>query len=350
MRKALLAILVIVVALGLTACNGGDDDGSQSGAKPFIGGTKGISLEFVSGAPPDTILDAGQTTFSIQTRLTNEGEQDIKPGSDIGYLELSLEGIIPQQFGLSPGDNLQRELQDDLRGGQKYPDGSVNPGTSTILSWDGLVYPSDIEGSEEKSFLINLCYDYKTKSSSKICLSDDSSSALFDEQSKDICDITAPKSTHNSGGPVHVENIRQNTAGGSKVSLMFDVVHVGSGAVYRFGQGECDPSLSNRNHKGKVDVTLSLPNTTPATISCGNSWQGDGTSEVSGEVTLLGSQDSSENDSGRQSTTVNCILESDAGGTVVYDETLSIDLKYRYSQNQRKTITIKDVGSSSDSS
>ncbi|MFP4645366.1 MAG: hypothetical protein ACLFNB_01855 [Candidatus Woesearchaeota archaeon] len=344
MRKLLLPLFIVLIAITLTACN--DDTGSnEDKVKPFIGGTRGISMEFVEGAPPQSILDAGQTTFSIQTRLTNEGEQNIEMDGDVNYLEVSVEGIVPQQFGLPADDDLKLELQDDLQGGKKYPDGTVNPGSSTILSWDGLSYPSDLQGNDEKSFLVNLCYDYMTKSTSRICLSDDSSSALFDKQSKDICDITAPKTTYNSGGPVHVQNVRQNTAGGNKVSVMFDVVHVGNGAVYEFGEAECDPSLNNRKNKGKVDVTASLPESTPASISCGRSWENDGSNEVSGAITLLGSE-SDDEDGGRQSTTVNCIIESDAGGTVVYDESLSIDLKYRYSQNERKTITIKDVGSS----
>ncbi|MGM5481045.1 MAG: hypothetical protein ACQESE_01400 [Nanobdellota archaeon] len=347
MKKLLLPLLFIVIAIALTACSNSGENTSEGTIKPFIGGTRGVSMEFIPGAPPESVLDAGQTTFSIQTRLTNEGEQDIKMDGEVDYLEVSLEGIIPQQFGLPAGEDLTRSLEDNLQGGKKYPDGTVNPGTSTILSWDGLIYPSDLQGSDQKSFLVNLCYDYKTKSSTRICLSDDSSSALFDQQSKDICDITAPKTTYNSGAPVHVQNVRQNTAGGNKVSVMFDVVHVGSGAVYKYGEAECDPSIENRQNKGKIDVIVSLPETTPASISCGRSWEGDESQEVSGTVTLLGSQSDSE-DGGRSSTTVNCVIESTAEGTIVYDETMSIDLKYRYSQNERKSITIKDVGSSAE--
>ncbi|MGM5479929.1 MAG: hypothetical protein ACQESC_00545 [Nanobdellota archaeon] len=343
-KKIALLGLLIIVSISLTAC-GGSQDSNTGSTKPFVGGSQGVSMEFVQGAPPENILDNGQMPFSIQLRLTNEGEQSLTMDGDYNYLEVSLEGIVPQQFGLDEDANLTRELEDNLKAAYKYPDGSVSPGTSTILSWNGLSYPSDLQGNDEKSFLVNLCYDYRTKSTTKVCLSDDSSSALFDQQSKEICDISKPKTTYNSGGPLHVENLRQNTAGENKVSVMFDVVHVGQGAVYEFGEAECDSSLSNRNKKGKVHLTASLPDGTPATINCGDSWEGADSSTTTGDITLLGAQGSGD-ESGSAKTTVNCILESNAGGTVIYDEALSIDLEYRYSKNLRKTVTIKNIGDS----
>ncbi|MCA9477647.1 MAG: hypothetical protein KC535_00690 [Nanoarchaeota archaeon] len=327
MKKVLLISLVLLSTF-LAACSGGSPTGPSF--NPYIGGTEGVRMEFIEGQPPQeegAILDNGKSSFAIGLQLTNVGEYDI----DAGDLELELRGILPEQFGISNSD-LVKELEDPLPGAKKNIDGSIIPGQFSAVSFDGLSYQPDARGDIPKTFQVNLCYDYKTYSSTAVCIADDVTNALTDVEDKEICQINGVKSVKSSGGPVQVTDLKQLPQGGNKISVIFTVSHVGTGNIYKVNSPVgCDDNLANTD-RNKVDISVSLPGTSSASVTCqGFDTSGD---TATGEITLWEGNPR----------TVTCTIEGNSGADIIYEDLLDVELSYMYGQTSSVTALIKDIG------
>jgi hypothetical protein len=346
MIKKLLLISLLALTIILAGC-GGSDTSNGFMFDPFIGGSQGLVFEFVPGMPPTqegAILDRGTSSFSVGMKITNIGEDDL----DINELRLDLRGILPEQFGITwPQTTLV--LQDPLNGAKKNMDGSVLGGQFTTLAFEDLSYLPDTRGDLPKTFRVDACYSYQTKSTTPVCIANDVTGSLVDTSNNPICRINRNGGTKNSGAPLQISNFRQMPQGGNKVSIMFDVVHVGTGKIYAVGSSgsagpsNCDTSQLNPD-RNKVWLQLYLPDQSAATVdlSCMGSFSSPGSatesSPVEGQITLFEGE----------LRTITCTLqELTTGQDIIYEDLLSIDLHYNYGQSFDKTIVIKDVGSSS---
>lgn len=335
MKKIILIALLISAAL-IVAC--GPSTPSGPIFDPFVGGTEGVAMEFIPGMPPSedgAILDNGKSAFSIGLKLSNEGEYDVDPTSG-DLVDLRLRGILPEQFDVTQAD-LEQQLQDPLPGARKNIDGSTLPGQSTSLSFDDLSYLPDAQGDIPKTFVVDLCYDYMTKSTTPICVASDVTGSLTSEDDNSICLLSGVKGSKNSGGPVQISEFKQQPQGGSKVTITFTVSHVGQGEIYKY-QGynadPCDDSVTNQE-RNEVLLELSLPSQTSATINCGSQFSGSST-QVSGHVKLFEGNPR----------IVTCTIEETSGQAGrIYEDLLEIDMYYRYGQTARKTVNVKDIGS-----
>lgn len=335
MKKILLITLVLlttfVVACGPSAPTGPVFD-------PFVGGTDGISMEFIPGMPPaedGAILDNGKSAFSVGVKIQNKGEYDFEP-TDGDMLNLRLRGILPEQFNVGQSD-LEKQLTDPLPGSRKNIDGSTLPGQFTTLSFDDLSYLPDAQGDIPKTFVVDMCYDYMTKSTTPICVASDVTGALTSEDDKAICLLNGMKTTKNSGGPVQINEFKQQPQGGSKITLTFTVSHVGLGEIYEY-QGTnvdpCDDSVTNQE-RNEVMLDISLPDQTSAKISCGSAFTGSDTA-ISGSVKLFEGNPR----------IVTCTIEETSGQAGrIYEDLLEVNMYYRYGQSLKKTVNVKDIGS-----
>jgi hypothetical protein len=335
MKHKTLLVMLLVLALFVTACS---NDGNQPAHRfdPFVGGTQGILFEFIEGMPPTqegAILDAGKTAFSVGAKLTNVGEHTIEEGD---FLQLQLRGLLPEQFDITENDMIIF-LEGPLPGARKNIDGTILPGQFTTLSFDNLRYLPDTRGDLPKTFQVELCYDYSTMSTTPICVAGDTTSAITDPNSQDICQITGSKQTKNSGGPVHIVDFKQMPQGDDKISIVFTVSQMDvRGKLFASGSDNgCDLSLTNTD-KNKVGIKLSLPTESAAQITCPGITTGFA-SIAEGEIILYEGNPR----------TVTCTVKGNAQPGVVYEDLISIDLFYRYGQMDQKTIVIKDLGTSS---
>ena len=334
MKNNLLLIGLVVLALFVTGCSEQQPTGHQF--DPFVGGNKGVQVEFIEGMPPTqegAILDAGKTPFSIGVKLTNIGEHNIVEGD---YLELQLKGILAEQFDLTSSD-MVLFLDSPLPGAKKNIDGTVLPGQFTTLSFNNLRYLPDSRGDLPKTFQVELCYDYSTSSTTPICLAGDTTSAITNADSQKICQITGSRDTKNSGGPVQVTDFKQMPQGEDKISIVFTVSQLDSmGKIFKEGSiNGCDLSITN-TEKNVVHLTLALPTESNAQISCPGVSQGFGT-VAEGDIILYEGNPR----------TVTCTVEGNAPADVIYEDLLSIDMDYRFGQTDQMSIVIKDLGTSS---
>lgn len=328
MKKAILISLVLLSTF-LAACTGGNT--GITAFDPFIGGSEGIRMEFIQGQPPQeegAILDNGQSSFAVGVQLTNIGEHDIDEGD---FLEVELRGILPEQFNVGLAD-LTKGLEDPLPGARKNLDGSIIPGQFGVISFEGLSYLPDARGDIPKTFQVDLCYDYKTFSSTPVCVADDVTNALTDIEDKEICQINGIKTVKSSGGPVQVTDLKQLPQGGSRISVIFTLSHVGNGRIYKVGSpNRCDDNLRNTD-RNKVDVLVSLPGTSSASVEC-QSFDTAGDSSA-GEVILWEGNPR----------TVTCTIEGNSGANIIYEDLLDIELSYMYEQTSSVTALVKDIG------
>jgi len=340
MKKLLLITILLIATILLTSCDvGGNNKPTGPTFDPFIGGTDGLKMELIPGMPPSeegAILDNGKSSFSVGLKLQNLGEYDINPSNN-DLVDLRLRGILPEQFGLTQSD-LEKQLTDPLPGARKNIDGSVLPGQSTMLSFDDLSYLPDAQGDIPKTFVIDLCYDYMTKSTTPVCISSDVTGALTRESDKAICSLSGPKTTKNSAGPVQISEFKEQPQGGNKVTITFTISHVGLGNIYKYQTGTaanpCDDSITNQD-RNEVLLDISLPDQSSAKISCGNQFSGSD-KHITGSVKLFEGNPR----------IVTCTLEETSNSeNMIYEDLLEVDIHYRYKQSLKKTVTVKDIGS-----
>lgn len=343
--QKIVLFTLVVLALFLVACSGntkgGDDNTNYN---PFIGGTNAIKMEFIPGMPPDqagALLDNKQTPFSIGIKLSNEGEYDIiPPGNtppstgDYGkFLQLSIRGVLPSQFGLT-SDDLIQTLDVPLTGAKKNLDGTLFPGQFTTLTFNGFNYQEDIVGDLPKTFAVDACYDYATKSTTPVCLTNDVTKAFTNAQDQAICSVSGAKDAQNSAGPVQITDFQQLPQGNDKVSVIFTVSHVGTGQIFKEDTA-CNFAMNNPD-KNVVYLDVHLPESTDATIECvGGTFQPT-SNGVAGFVTLYESPSLSRK--------ITCSITENSDQELIYVDLLGIDMYYRYGQTLEKTILIKDNG------
>lgn len=330
-----MLVMITILSLLVAGCSNNNEPAGPR-FDPFVGGTEGISVEFVEGMPPTqegAILDAGKTPFSIAVKLTNVGEHTIAEGD---FLRLELKGILAEQFDLTPAD-MAVELSSPLPGAKKNIDGTILPGQFTTLSFNNLRYQPDSRGDLPKTFQVETCYDYSTEATAPICLAGDTTNAVTNPDAQDICLISGKKDVKNSGGPVHITDFKQMPQGEDKVSVVFTVSQVDSkGKLFRQGSTNgCDRSITNTD-RNIVHLMLSLPQESNAQISCPGVSQGFG-SIAEGDITLYEGN----------SRTVTCTIQGNAPADVVYEDLLSINVGYRFGQTDQMTIIVKDLGTSS---
>jgi hypothetical protein len=337
MKYALIALLALTVLAA--GCSPTGPDSSLS--DPFIGGAQGLKVSFMQGAPPSEIFDGGQYPFSVNILVENLGEADVGPDSVTGatgdnqFALVSLIGFNPAQFNYPETDKTFAQEQISVLGARRNFDGTIIAGDTNIVQFEGYNYLPDEQGNSEIRIRANICYDYTTRTSTRVCIKDN---ILENIQDNSICVLTGPKDVKNSGSPVHVTKVAQNPLGRDKIQVTFTIENVGTGRVFRkvgsawssgpLGGGACDTSLTNpdRNYVF-VDVFLGDESST-GLIQCpllGNSNQG--------YINLFQGN----------AVTMSCTIQTNPQGNRVYTDTLRINLEYAYLDYSEVPILIRDV-------
>ncbi len=326
-KRGLQLLISLALVTFLTAC-ASQQKQTQTGpsATPFIGGTNALSASFLPGAPPDYIFDKGQYPFGISVHLENLGEHDVGPAD--GYVEIV--GINPKDFGLNTQADLRKEFTDILTGAKKNFAGDVIEGGRTIVSFGDttpLNYKPDITGNFDMTLRANLCYDYKTIASSKLCVKRD---LLTNIQTKEICDVQGDKLVVNSGAPIQIISMSQNPIGNNKIQVNFVVAHVGAQNDRFFKKDTvCDDKTTNLNKDIVYVNIVSDINGNKAKCSGLQQVNADGNA---GYITLF-------NGAPR-----NVVCTFDVSGIdFVAQIPLLVELEYRYFQFIEVPVIIQDV-------
>lgn len=317
-------LLLLTVLLVLASCKSSPD--TNTIPPQFKGGNVGLEMYYLDGMPPAVIYDNGQLPFAIGLIISNVGEADVGPGTPNPFVEVSLTGINPVQFGVTEADLVQ-SLATELRGSKMNFDGQPIDGDITQVTFDGLSYLPDLFGTSPIAIRSNLCYDYQTFTTTQICIKNDVVETSGDVS---ICQARGEKIPQNSGGPVHITSLVQNPLNNNKIQVVFQIEHVGTGQIFARTEGEhCDYSVRNLRNKNVVDVIVRPLDDPNYRISCPR-FKGSN----QGSVVLLNGAP----------TQVTCTIENVGGSSVqVFQDWLDIELRYRYGQYIDQQILIQDT-------
>jgi len=323
MKKIIIALVLAFVIFG---CSKPVETVDLT--QPYVGGTVGLNAYLIEGMPPPMIHDSGTFPFGVGVALENQGEVDVGPNTPNPFVMVRLEGINPEQFGMSDTD-VRTNLASPLRGARRNFDGTIFPGEITYANFERLNYRPDIHGNTQFTIRADVCYDYETSATAQICIKDD---VLENLQDTSICTITGEKFPQNSGGPVHVTSVVENPMAENKVQINFLIEHVGTGEFFGRplpGDEEfCDFSSRNFN-KYWVDVDVSPLADSGMSISCSRFSQ-----RSNGRIKLYQGAP----------TVVSCVLErTRPSAGRIYQDLLNIRLRYRYGQFIETPIIIQDV-------
>lgn len=323
MRK-LLVILVLVVGLGLTACEGGDT-GERGDSVPFIGGTQGVSVTFLDRFPPDRILDGGEESFDVIVELTNEGETEV--GAD--DITVTLSGFSPSVFGVTSGE-LVLNAPELLEANELNPDGSIISSFPVEVEFNDFIHEGTVAGTQEYPFRANVCYEYSTDVVTSICVKDN---FRDDSEDSDLCSVTSARTSYNSAAPVQITSLEQTPAGQDSTRFVFTVENLGNGRVFQTGS-PCDSSLSRTEDKVYVDVSYLQEMPEISSVSCNG--LRDGNEDYVGFVDISNDLEGSQ----RQGGEVFCTVEFNEQSPRV--DRFDIELSYAYEETARTSVIVEN--------
>jgi hypothetical protein len=324
MKKTILMSLILIGLLFLAGCGEKESDVGPA-TTPFVGGSNALSMEFVEGAPPSEIFDNAQFPFSINLKIENLGEHEVK--TEDGYIEIT--GVEASEFGLGSQSDLRQNIPFDIRNVVKNFQGTVLVGDTIISEFNDLNFQRNIRGNwDGPRIRANLCYNYKTEVSTSVCLKRD---MLTNIDTKEICEISGDKKVFNSGAPIQITKVTQAPLGSNKIQVQFVIEHVGSPNDRFYKKDtECDDKATNTD-KNKVFLNI-IEDINGNYAECSGLEESTGNS---GYVTLH---------AGRPRTVICSFEIGDVQG--VFEKQITASLEYRYYQFIEKRILVKDVTTS----
>jgi len=323
-RSLIFQIIAVLVLISIFLIAGCEQTPVQEKRNYYVGGSQGIQLDFVSGAPPEYIFDDGQSPFAIGVKLENKGEDVIEQDE----MKLTIQGLDPNKFGVSSSDLKDATIAEpELLGVSKTVTGDILKGGETEIYFSDLNYLENEPGSFTRLIRASLCYNYQTESIVELCIK----SRLYEEEEA-ICSISGPKDSYNSGAPVQITSVTENPLGEGKVQFSFKIDHVGQGKIFSINDDVCDDVKTNIE-RNKIYIEVGKINGRfPACTGL------EGSSTGHSGFVRVGGLTSAE----PATRTISCTLDvSDVDG--VFVDNLDILLDYNYLNYIEKEIEVRDV-------
>ena len=217
-----LIVLGMVFLFLIAGCDGEEPSYLTS---PFIGGTKGLIVEFeeMGFFNEETNMEEifeGEA-FPIEVVVKNKGEVAIEEDD----ATVTLMGINLDDFtGIVSNGVLSNTAE--IEGISEYNE----EGGEIILDFtsgdEDAKYTLDVVGmSYDISVFASVVYEYKTYGAvPRVCFSGD----LTDTS---VCEVDGIKDVFSSAAPIQVNSVEEKRAGSGKILLEFEIENVGSGKV-----------------------------------------------------------------------------------------------------------------------
>lgn len=314
-RSVTLILSLIAVALLIAGCQNGGD--SISSGKAFVGGTEGLSMNFVENEPPAIVSEGGEDFFDITLLLKNQGEFDLRPGDII----ISLQGINRDAFSLpslSQVNTFPLEGKDMVRG-------DIVVGEEEEIRYEGASFKYDLDADFQVDLTADTCYNYATAAVATLCLKRNPG----ERGSLDQCEVNNPSiNVENSGAPVQITGLDQVSRGRNSVRITFDVAKTGSGIVFEPGtfREVCRITNDVYNKIDRVHIKL-IPTTINTQISCSRF---GGASE--GTVDMLGG-----------TKTIICTIDTTNLQDAAFNERLRMFLDYQIHDSVSTSFVVEEL-------
>ncbi len=313
MRGKYLLVFLVICLFFVSGQAGCPKKGAEEeiGLGVFAGGVEGLDISFVENEPPASVLDNNEDPFYITVELKNKGEYTIPKEKIIA----TLSGISAELFGLS---TLNAKMDYELEGKMKT-DTEVLEGLTDQLSFEQAAWKSDLDVDFPTSIWVDVCYQYQTRGSSRLCLKQKPAERGTD----DLCNINnAEVKIDNSGAPLQIKNVKQVASGANEIKVTFSIENKGEGEVYP-PDAFTSACKKDTSILGKVKVEVSVESGIP--IQCGRLDNRD-----SGLVKLSGKE-----------TTIVCSVDTYRVQSSAFEEPFNIKVTYFYKQGIGKDLTVK---------
>ncbi len=310
MNKKSVLILVILLSLFIVGCTGTQKKDKKT-LGIFIGGLDALDFSFIEGQPPAKVLDNLEEPFFIGLKVQNKGEYEIPANKVIA----SLSGINQESFSLS---SLHAKLAIPLEGKVKSGDQIIENSPEEI-QFDEANYKHDLNADFPTSLRVDVCYEYKTKSISKVCLKRKAVEKVLEDKCSVLSDSVV---TETSSAPVQIKDVKQRSAAAQEIKLTFKIVNQGKGDIYP-PQTFSDKCTDVSSEKNRLHVEVSSPSS-GVNIKCSQMQDSN-----KGIIKLALNEK-----------TINCDIPTSNLQETAFEEPVNIVLSYFYKGSIEKQITV----------
>ena len=230
-KKYHAIILFICLILLVSACKKSGAATGGAPKTPFIGGTSGITINFEKDSPPLEVTDDESFAFNVIVRLKNDGESKVSKND----MRLKMVGFDPADFGSDFEAVREHQPDDDLEAKKRDAEGNILEGTTTFTTFPkggASFIPRKFPGNTEFTFRADVCYKYRTESTTKLCILKD----LINVRDDSICSPsgvgTSGRTVYSSSAPIQIQNFRQSVVGKDKISFSFDIALSGNVDIF----------------------------------------------------------------------------------------------------------------------
>ncbi|MBI2652175.1 hypothetical protein HYX00_01810 [Candidatus Woesearchaeota archaeon] len=343
-RYYVIALFISLILL-VSACKQSGAAAGSAPRTPFIGGTAGVTINFLKDNPPPEVTDSDTFDFNAIVSLKNEGEFNILSSQ----IKVDLIGFDPADFNIQEVARVLNQNPDDnigLNGRRRDAEGSTIEGETIYVTFpkgnNAFFKAKQFSGNTEFTFRANVCYAYQTKAVGKLCILRD----MINVRDNSICKPTGSRTIYSSSAPVQVTNFRQSVIGQNKLSFSFDISLSGNVEIFRdnvdtnpsSGGGidaACPRIPSQRRpveNKVKVEVKHVPPSDPIITnIKCGGLDLVGTERSAIGVVTLINNK-----------RTLTCTAELAQTRTEL-EKNLEITLSYNVLDNNEKKVLVKHL-------
>ena len=246
MKKITIIILIFTLFL-VSSCNQQEQVDSTA---TFMGGTLGVSADFVTSNPPSEFKKSSSVPLKIVLR--NDGESQVASGN----AKVKIFSPDPTQLGLSNTfkSNVAALMPIDTL---------TKTGGEQEIDFGKISYKPNVINQERITLRARICYDYKTDAVSNICLKSRASA----ESNEGVCDETGEKIIAGdvSSAPIQITSITEQAAA-DQVNFAITINNVGTGSV--FSPSVTCETLENDEQRGNEKDKMLLKITSPVNAKC----------------------------------------------------------------------------------
>jgi len=308
-KKYLVVPLIALLFVGLMFVSGCSKKTTETTGSAFAGGSRGLDVSFISGAPPKEVFE--KTGFPISISIENKGE------SDVTDAKLYIGGIDVNSFNITQTLPVSVPILTAVRKSGT----TITPGTPQIVTLTSEGYQYDIPGDTDFTMIARVCYPYSTNAIAKACLKEN---IVKQSIGSEVCEVSGSLNSESSGGPIKITSVKEVPMGESKVGFQITVENVGGGTPYI---GTDCQNLEFTALNKLIGISGTIAGTA---IDCNT---GDDTTSDSGEVYLADGK----------ATILFCSYDI-TGVTSAVEETLTITTTYNYLSEAKQSFTVRNIG------
>jgi hypothetical protein len=297
--------LVFVVTLLISGCS--PDEVIDEG--PFVGGTSGVSLSFVEGAPVSefSVIEG----VPVQIMLKNNGEYDLLADS----VEVALYGLSMSDYGLNSNYSV---VEGGMIGIKKD---FIEEGAEILVNKGIMKYLGSVTTSLDINLKAKVCYPYSAEARISACAL---SRNIISAGGESVCEISGEKysSTRVSASPVQITSFTEALSGSNEVMFRIEIENKGFGNVF-VDTAECSSLDGTTLDKDKIHYRIEQEDVVCTSF--------DGIESNEGYLKLT---------DGKKTLICKMPVEDGSSG---YTKELAIYLDFKYVESTSKDLTILEA-------